>query len=327
MKKTELSKNFLVTKEEASMRADLFLIKKALLASRSKISKLFESKKARVNQKIIKASYRLKEADLLSVQYSRDKTERLLTPYPAPLNIVFEDEAFLLVNKKAGLVVHPGAGNKDKTLVNILLAHKKKLSPGSSALRPGIVHRLDKETSGLLLIAKTKEAEEEFISSFKSHNIEREYYAISSKPPRPLEGKIESWIKRHPIHRKKFHSLKSFQAGSKKAITFYKNLKEHESGLTWIHCQLRTGRTHQIRVHLSSLGSPILGDKVYGKYKNSFLKKSELKEEVAQLNRIVLHAFKLTLKHPLSKKKLTFKASWPDDLKPLLKKLNWQKCF
>lgn len=323
MRENEISKSFLIKKEEAFMRADLFLIKKEVLSSRSKISKLFQNKKVRVNKKYIKASYRLRESDALYVNYQLKKKEASLSPHSASLDIVFEDEALLVLNKPAGLVVHPGAGCKNKTLVNILLAHKKKLSPGSSPLRPGIVHRLDKETSGLMLAAKTKKSEEQLISCFKNHEIQREYHAITLKPPRPLEGKIESWLKRHPIHRKKFHSIKTFQQGAKKAITFYKSLKEDESGLTWIHCQLKTGRTHQIRVHLSSLGSPLLGDKVYGRQKLSFLKNSFLKEEIADLNRIALHAFKLRLKHPRSKKKLLFQIPWPDDLKPLLKKLNW----
>jgi len=307
------------------MRADLFLMKKEVLNSRAKLSKLFLNQKVKVNNSIIKASYRLKEGDRLSLKKESQQKEQVLTPHKAALNIVFEDEAFMVLNKPAGLVVHPGAGNKDKTLVNILLAHQKQLSPGSSPLRPGIVHRLDKDTSGLLLIAKSKASEEHFVSSFKSHKIEREYYAITLKPPRPLEGEIASWLKRHPIHRKKFHSIKSFQTGSKKAHTFYKTLKQDKSGLTWLQCQLKTGRTHQIRVHLSSLSSPLLGDKVYGRNKISFAGNKALKKEISQLNRIVLHAFKLKLTHPHSKKKLVFKTSWPDDLKPLLKNLGWTK--
>lgn len=303
------------------MRVDLFLIQKKLASSRSEASKLFQEQKVQINQKAVKASHRLKESDVLSVLLSRETKPAGLSPYSAPLDIVFEDEALLVLNKPAGLVVHPGAGNKDKTLVNILMGHKKKLSPGSSPLRPGIVHRLDKEASGLLLIAKTKESEKTLIEGFKNHEIRRDYHAIALKAPLPKAGEITSWIKRHPVHRKKFHALKSFQSGAKKAVTLYQSLKEHESGLTWLVCQLKTGRTHQIRVHLSSINSPILGDRLYGggwpgDLKNLFLNKENL-------NRIALQAFKLQFKHPLSKKKLCFESPWPEDLKPLLKKLNW----
>ena len=303
------------------MRADLFLIQKKVVSSRSEASKLFQSQKVKLNQSSIKASYRLKESDVLSVSYSLKSKETCLSPHLAPLNLVFEDEKIIVLNKPAGLVVHPGAGHKDKTLVNILLAHGKKLSSGSSALRPGIVHRLDKDTSGLMLIAKTEDSEKRLISSFKNHEIQRDYHAIVLKAPRPLEGQIESWLKRHPIHRKKFHSIQTFKPGAKKAITLYKSLKEYQNGLTWIHCQLKTGRTHQIRVHLSSINSPILGDSIYGRKNLSFLKDSSLKKEITKLNRIALHAFKLQLIHPFSKKKLLFQSSWPNDLKPLLKKL------
>ena len=156
MREKEISKSFQIKKEEALQRADLFLIQKKVIISRSEASKLFQNQKVKLNQKAIKASYRLKESDVLSVSYPKKIEKEVLNPHPAPLDLIFEDEEILVLNKPAGLVVHPGAGHRNKTLVNVLLAHGKKLSPGSETLRPGIVHRLDKETSGLLLVAKTK---------------------------------------------------------------------------------------------------------------------------------------------------------------------------
>ncbi|MBC6414851.1 MAG: RluA family pseudouridine synthase [Bdellovibrionales bacterium] len=322
MKKTDLLKKILIKKQQDQLRADLFLIQKKIVTSRSESSKLFQNQKVFINQKAIKASYRLKEGEILSVYLTTIKSQ-LLKPYFFPLDIIFEDKDLLILNKPAGLVVHPGAGNKDKTLVNVLLAHNKKLSSGSSPLRPGIVHRLDKETSGLLVVAKNKFTEEALISALKNHEIQRDYYALVIKGPQALEGKIESWIKRHPIHRKKFASFKEFSTGSKKAITFYKVLKKHESGLAWLHCKLHTGRTHQIRVHLSSLHSPILGDSLYGTKKLSAIKDTALKEDIKKLNRVALHAFQLSLIHPHSKKKLSFKIPWSEDINFLLKKLHW----
>ena len=272
MKELEILKKFLIKKEQSQLRADLFLIQKKLAPSRSEASKLFHNQKVFLNQKAIKASRRLKEGGLLSVCLSVKKPPNRLPPHPLPLNILFEDKDLLILNKPAGLVVHPGAGRKDKTLVNVLLAHKKELSPGSSPLRPGIVHRLDKETSGLLVVAKNNLTEKALISAFKKHEIQRDYHALVLSPPRPLEGKIESWLKRDSIHRKKFSSSENFSDGAKKAVTFYRVLKEHESGLAWIHCRLETGRTHQIRVHLSSLCSPVLGDCLYRNKKLSLIK-------------------------------------------------------
>ena len=324
LKEPEILKKFLIKKEQSQLRADLFLIQKKLVLSRSDASKLFHNQKVCLNQKAIKASYRLKEGELLSVCLSLKKPTNSLTPYSFPLNILFEDKDLLILNKPAGLVVHPGAGHKDKTLVNVLLAHKKELSSGSSPLRPGIVHRLDKDSSGLLVLAKNNPTEKALISALKKHEIQRDYHALVLSTPRPLEGKIENWLKRDSIHRKKFSSSKSFSAGAKKAVTFYRVLKEHESGLAWIHCRLETGRTHQIRVHLSSLRSPILGDCLYKTKKLSLIKDKNIKEEIKNLNRIALHAFQLKLIHPSSKKQLSFKAPWPEDLSRLLKKLDWE---
>ena len=192
-------------------------------------------------------------------------------------------------------------------------------------LDQGIVHRLDKDASGLLILAKTKMAQDHLIEQFKEQNVKREYWAISLHPPAPFKGVIETWITRHPVHRKKFIALEKFKEGSKKAITFYNLFCQHPSGLSWIKCRLKTGRTHQIRVHLSFLSCSLVGDKVYGSQKLSFIKDSFVKEEVKSLNRIALHSHSLSFLHPLSGKKMNFTSSWPCDLKALLKSLDFYK--
>ena len=316
-------KEVLITKEFQNLRLDVFLTKNDFSPSRAKALKLISSQSVLLNGRVLKASYRLNEGDLLRVFLpSHEGQKDTLSPYDCPLEIVFEDEEILVVNKPAGLVVHPAPGHKDKTLVNILFS-KKKLSSGSQKLRPGVVHRLDKGASGLLVLAKTERSEQELVQQFKKHEIQRNYWAIALRAPAPYEAKIESWMGRHPVHRKKFTAFKEFKEGSKKAITFYQLRKQHVSGISWLQCQLKTGRTHQIRVHLSSIGCPLLGDSLYGRQKLSFIKSQDIKKEIKNLNRIALHAQSLKFNHPQSKKKLCFESSWPKELYFLLEKLQF----
>ncbi|MCZ0932126.1 MAG: RluA family pseudouridine synthase [Oligoflexia bacterium] len=320
----ESFKEVLITEEFKNLRLDVFLTKNDFASSRAKALRLISSQAVFLKGKALKASYRLRSGDLLKVFLSPDDSHQkdILSPYDYPLEIVFEDEEILVVNKPAGLVVHPAPGHKDKTLVNIL-SSKKKLSPGSQNLRPGVVHRLDKGASGLLILAKTKRSEQDLIQQFKRQEIQRKYWAIALRAPAPYEDQIETWIGRHPVLRKKFIALKEFRAGSKKAVTFYQLIKQHSSGISWIHCQLKTGRTHQIRVHLSSIGCPLLGDSLYGQKKLSFIKDQGLKKEIQDLDRIALHAYFLQFIHPQSKKTLFFEIPWPEELYFLLKKLKF----
>lgn len=312
-------KEVLVTRKFKDLRLDLFLIKNNLAPSRSKALKLISSQNVLLKGKAVKASCRLREGDLLKI-YPPAHDKNILTAYNYPLKIVFEDEELLIVDKPAGLVVHPSPGHEDKTLVNILFK-KKKLSSGSDKLRPGIVHRLDKGASGLLILSKSKKSERLLIQQFKKHEIKRKYWALSLHAPSPHSNQIETWWGRHPIQRKKFTVFKDFKSGRKKAITFYQLIKEHSSGISWIECQLKTGRTHQIRVHLSSIGCPLLGDDLYGRQKLSFIKDQNLKKDIQKLERIALHACALKFQHPLSKKTLFFESPWPEELNFLLKKL------
>lgn len=324
MKKTTQSKKILVDKKFKGLRLDVFLTKIQLFQTRSQALKCISEDQVFLNKSPLKASYRLNSGELLTVILPPEKKESL-SPFQFPLDILFEDEQILVINKPAGLVVHPAPGHEEKTLVNILF-HQKKLSPGSHPLRPGIVHRLDKDVSGLLILAKTTASQNHLIQQFKNHHIKKEYWAISLHPPSPIQGVIESWINRHPTHRKKMRSIKNFKSGAKKAITSYKLFRQHESGLSWIKCHLKTGRTHQLRVHLSSLSCPIVGDKTYGGQKKlSFIKDSALKELVKNLPRIALHAHSLSFSHPSSAQEMSFQSTWSKDLEKLLKKLNFNE--
>ena len=316
-------KEVLITKEFEKFRLDIFLTKNNFVSSRAKAFKLISSQSVLLNGKALKASYRLNKGDLLKIFLpSHEDQKEALSPYDCPLEIVFEDEEILVVNKPAGLVVHPGPGHEDKTLVNILFS-KTKLSPGSQRFRPGLVHRLDKSASGLLILAKTKESEQELIQQFKKHEVQRNYWAIALRSPTPYSAKIESWIGRHPVHRKKFIAFREFKKGRKKAITFYQLRGQHASGISWLNCQLKTGRTHQIRVHLSFIGCPLLGDSLYGRQKLAFIKDQSIKTEIKNLNRIALHAQSLKFKHPQSEKILYFESYWPKELGFLLEKLQF----
>ena len=235
-----------------------------------------------------------------------------------------EDEEILVVNKPAGLVVHPSLGHESDTLVNRLI-YDKKLSCGTDSFRPGVVHRLDKDVSGLLVFAKSKTAETHLIQQFKQRHVKRIYWAITSKAPLSPEDKVETYLSRHPKKRKLFISSHSPLQGSKKAITFYKVLKQDSlSGLAWLECRLKTGRTHQIRLHLTSLGCPLIGDRTYGSFKGFYsFKDQEVSKLCQSLNRIALHAYSLGFVHPIIEKELYFSVPWPEDIKRLVESLHF----
>ena len=329
------TKDVLVEKEFEGLRLDLFLARRGLVSSRSQARLMLKEGRIQLNQTNPRASTRLRSKDRIKISLPKKPSVIGLVPYNSPPEIVFEDKWILLVNKKAGMVVHPSIGHEEKTLVNVLF-HQKRLSPGLQAFRPGVVHRLDKDVSGLLLLSKTQTAEDRLIRQFKQREIKREYWAVCLCPPSAEEGWIESRISRHPIHRQKFTSLSLSQPKGKAALTFYRLIRKHQSGLSWIKCRLLTGRTHQIRVHLSSIACPLVGDKVYGPHygppsssssrrRFDFLKNQpqSLKAQVQNLNRIALHAQSLEFFHPLLGKKMFFHSPWPKDLNPLLKVLGF----
>lgn len=245
---------------------------------------------------------------------------QVTVPDPAPahneaqdiaLEIVFEDEHLLVVDKPAGMVVHPAAGNLDGTLVNALLHHcAGRLSGIGGVARPGIVHRIDKDTSGLLVVAKTDVAHEGLAAQFARHSIDRRYLALTSGIPVPAAGKVDAPLARSAANRKKI-AITSEGRG-KRAVTHYR-IVEPLRGAALVECRLETGRTHQVRVHMASIGHPLLGDPVYGRVRN------EHRELLKRLNfhRQALHAAALGFVHPVTRANLSFKSALPSDIQEL----------
>ncbi|MCB2015376.1 MAG: RluA family pseudouridine synthase [Sphingobium sp.] len=232
-----------------------------------------------------------------------------------PLNIVFEDDHLVVVDKPAGLVVHPAAGNPDGTLVNALLHHcKGSLSGIGGVARPGIVHRIDKDTSGLLVVAKSDAAHEGLARQFKDHSISRRYLAIVSGIPAPPAGKIDTWIGRSERDRKKMAVQN--EGRGKHAVTHYRTM-EALKGAALVECRLETGRTHQVRVHMSHIGHPLLGDPIYGGRATAFRRIINS----LSFRRQALHAASLGFIHPIKMEKLAFTSHLPDDMQELLSQL------
>ena len=235
-------------------------------------------------------------------------------PQDIPLNVVFEDEHLIVVNKPAGMVVHPAAGNPDGTLVNALLHHcQGQLSGIGGVARPGIVHRIDKDTSGLLVVAKSDKAHEGLAKQFKDHSIERSYLAVCGGHLRTAEGTISTRIGRSDANRKKMAVLDKNSSRGKHAVTHYKLLKKLKSA-SLIECRLETGRTHQVRVHCASIGHALLGDPVYGRTP------AELRKILKDLGfeRQALHAASLGFEHPVTGKWLEFGSELPEDMQELI---------
>lgn len=315
-------KNILVTLNLANIRLDQFLAKSQAYSSRSQALKCISKKEVSLNNIPLKASYLVQVNDVLQIPVIKQQS-KTLSISNIKIDIVFEDEDVIVINKPAGLVVHPAPGNEHDTLINALF-HKVKLSPGTSSHRPGVVHRLDKNSSGLLLLTKNQKSQDVMIEQFKTHKVKRSYWAICLKTPSPIEDHISSYLSRHPKQRTKFISTKQACPGSKQARCSYHVFKMHPQGLAWLNIQLQTGRTHQIRVQLSSLNCPIAGDDLYGGTKKlSFIKDANIKQEIKKLQRTALHAHSLAFLQPSSKKAMVFHASWPKDLKPLLKGLDF----
>ena len=314
--------DFSVPTDDEGLRLDQALTKAGFTKNRSQALKLIQSQKVKSQGQPVRASHKVKSGEVFSVELTEEKP---LSVSKNPLECLYEDEEVLVINKPAGIVTHPALGHKTDTLVNRLI-YERKLSPGTDSLRPGVVHRLDKDVSGLLVFAKTVQAETHLIEQFKSRLVKRVYWAITLKPPKLQEGTITTYLRRHPKKRQMFISSESFKTGGKQALTSYKVLKSHTpSGISLLECRLKTGRTHQIRLHLTSLKCPIIGDKVYGSFKGVYsFKNKTLSSLCRSLTRLALHAHSLGFIHPSTKKELYFNTPWPEDIKELLKALNFE---
>jgi 23S rRNA pseudouridine1911/1915/1917 synthase len=271
------------------------------------------------NGKVLKPATKVHVGQSLQVQIPA-AAPSTLQPYEFKLDILFEDDDCAVINKPAGLVVHPAAGHAQDTLVNALLYNVKNLSMGFHEARPGIVHRLDRDTSGILVIAKNDFAHEKLAAQFKQKSVHRVYWALVYGNPKPPKGTFRSYLARHPSHRKKFSS----QSSGKMAITHYATIQNSARGVSWLRCQLETGRTHQIRVHLSEAKHSIVGDPIYGSTRMTNALSIELQKEIGSLKRIGLHARELGFIHPRTGKEMQFSIGWPEDLKNLVALLGFK---
>lgn len=320
----------------AGQRLDRFLSARFPELSRTRLQSLIkEGRVALGGATIEEAKYRVKPGDRIEIA--------LPAPKPAvpqaqamPLNVVYEDDAVIVIDKPAGLVVHPGAGNVDRTLVNALIAHcGKSLSGIGGVARPGIVHRLDKDTSGLLVVAKTDRAHRGLSAQFADHGrkgmLERVYLALVWGAPRRKTGTIEAPIGRHPTSRTKM-AVVPVSKGGREAVTHYRVLETfgHKAGsrgtgavASLLECRLETGRTHQVRVHLASIGTPLIGDPVYATGFKSKIRTLPvpLQEKLASFKRQALHAGSLTFAHPLTGTLLKFNSPPPADFVTLVEAL------
>lgn len=309
-----------VESREQGTRLDKFLASRLPEQSRSQIQRLIKEGNVSLDDVVLTdSSYKVKEGESY-ILYVPEAEEAEPEAEDMALDIIYEDEALLVVNKPAGMTVHPAAGAKHGTLVNALLYHcRGNLSGIGGVKRPGIVHRIDKETSGLLVVAKNDLAHRGLSVQFADHSIERTYYAIVYGVPQPLSGRIEGNIGRSPYDRKKMALV---TRGGKSAATNYETVENYHNLAATVRCRLETGRTHQIRVHLSSKGWNLIGDKVYVKnHKSGMAFPPEIKEYVNSFGRQALHAATLGFIHPISGKRLDFSSALPDDMKTLQDKL------
>ena len=313
---------FLVDKNSNGKRLDVFLTENISHLTRSFLKRLIEKEQVELNKKILTSpSTKVKVKDQISININTENDEQNIKPKKIELDIVYEDNDILVINKPKGMVVHPGAGNYENTLVNALLfKYKKKLSDVNGPLRPGIVHRIDKETSGLLVIAKNNLAHSNLGEQFSNHSIERKYLCLAWGIIRPLNGKISTLISRDKKNRQ---LMTVSEINGKKAITNYKTIKVFNikdiPKISLLECELETGRTHQIRVHLKYKGTSLLGDKKYGKKNIKFKKiNNDFFIRLNKLSGQALHAKTLGFVHPKTKKWMNFNSELPDGFKKIL---------
>jgi 23S rRNA pseudouridine1911/1915/1917 synthase len=308
---------FAVSPEDSRKRLDHFLLEQDIPLSRSQIKRLIDEDLIQVNSAPSKPGYRLRSSDQVSVLIP-DAQGINLDPEDIPLEILYEDRHLIVVNKPAGMVVHPAPGNYSGTLVSALLFHCRDLSGIGGRLRPGIVHRLDKDTSGLLVAAKQDQAHRNLAEQFKEHRVTRKYLALVCGSIPEDAGSIDSPIGRHPVQRKK---MSSRAREGRRAVTHWKIL-ERFNLFTLLEVQPQTGRTHQIRVHLSERGNPILGDPVYGgRKKGRVTEDPEVSFLIQRLRGLALHAGTLGFTHPQNGEYLEFSSPLPEDFEDLLRAL------
>ena len=302
-----MTKEYIVSAEEGMLRIDKFLPLKDMKNSRVFFSNLIRDGKVTVNQKVVSQSYKIKPGDVILVDYAVKEIDKNIIPYDFKLDVLYEDNDLIIINKPKGLVVHPGDGHLNDTLVNALIYAKKELSTVNGLERVGIVHRIDKDTSGLLLVCKNDYAHNFIAKQLEDHSMHREYYALVMGVINEDNGKIIA-----PIGRDRANRLKMAidTVNGRDAITHFTVIKRFKK-YTLVSCKLETGRTHQIRVHMDYIQHPVVGDPLYGKNNCGIYNNGQL-----------LHAYQLTFVHPTTKKEMTFTCPLPKYFKEVLDKLD-----
>lgn len=297
-----MSETFEFCVAEDGERLDVFLAARRSDFSRSRIRRLVDDGRVTVDERRSKASFRLSTGQTVRIEVPPASTPRM-RPSRIPLNIVFEDRHVMVIDKAAGMVVHPGPGNEDETLANAALAHAPGLEGVGGERRPGIVHRLDKDTSGLIIAAKTGRAHASLSEQFKDRSVTKVYLALVAGHPNPPEADIDAPIGRHPHDRQRMAIVST----GRPALTRYRVLTVYD-GASLIEARPKTGRTHQIRVHMASIGHPVVGDAAYGRPSPG-------------LRRQFLHAHEIEFSHPASSERLRFTSELPDDIQAYLDSL------
>jgi 23S rRNA pseudouridine1911/1915/1917 synthase len=307
---------FKVDDTSVDSRLDTYLASQIQTWSRARLQRLIENEDVIVNGRSAKASYRLRKGDEVEVELVASPVE-IFAPENIPLEIVHEDESLIVVNKPAGLVVHPAAGIHSGTLANALAFHFQNLPASAGPIRPGIVHRLDRDTSGLLVVAKTEAALENLSEQFRDRTVLKSYIALVHGRVDNSTGRIDQPLARDPANRTRMAVVR----GGRSALTLYK-VRKHYQRFTLLDVELKTGRTHQIRVHLMWLHHPVVGDETYGGGRDNNIQDARLRSRVRNLGRHFLHAERLAITHPITRERLQFEAPLPTDLSDLLLQLD-----
>lgn len=310
-----MKQKFIVTDEDHLKRVDVFISKKSKI-SRSKVQRLLKKGAILVGDKIVNPNYKVKKGDIISLNLIEEEKKEALIPEPIPINILYKDEYIIVVDKPSNMVVYPAPGHNRGTLMNAVAYHSKKLASIGAPLRPGVVHRLDKDTSGVMVIALDDRAYYSLTEQFKDRTINRRYIALVYGDIKEDSGVISVQIGRSISDRKKM-SIRTKKG--KEAITKWRVLKRYGVA-TLIEARLGTGRTHQIRVHFSAMGHPVMGDRVYGKKTFLEIKRDSKKEKILFL-RQMLHAESLGFVHPVTKEYMEFSSPIPKDMKECINKL------
>src|ERR1700752_59791 len=307
---------FSIGLDHAGTRLDTYLASQIEGWSRARLQRLIENEDVLVNGKALKPSYKLRENDEIEVELVAPVTDAFV-PENIPIDIAYEDDFIVVVNKPAGLVVHPAAGAPSGTLANALAYHFQQLPDRGKGLRPGLVHRLDRDTSGLLVVAKTEAALENLSDQFRDRTVFKSYIALVHRRMVSDSGKIDQPLGRDPSNRTRMAVVRS----GRNALTLYRVRRSFDR-FTLLDVELKTGRTHQIRVHLAWLKHPVVGDETYGSGRDNTIQDARLRARVRSLNRQFLHAEKLAFTHPKTGELVKFECTLPAELADLLATLN-----